>query len=93
MTPIFFLACALEDDVELRLLFGSLGGCTGGSARSGRNGDRGSGGNLEGLLELLDELGELEQRQFLERVEPGRRWTAWPMVWSLSLISWVCGGC
>src|SRR4029077_18485090 len=72
------LAGTLEDDVELRLLLGGLGGAAHGrSARGGRargrggggNGDRGGGGDLEGLLELLDELRELEQRQFLERVE------------------------
>src|SRR5690242_17099500 len=63
------LACTLEDDVELRLLLGGLGGgATSGGAGS-RDGDRSSGGDLEGLFELLDELRELEQRQFLERVE------------------------
>src|SRR6478752_4901345 len=62
------LAGGLEDDVELRLLLGGLGGRTR-SGGSGRDCDRSGGGDLEGLLELLDELRELEQRQFLERVE------------------------
>src|SRR5258705_1283552 len=64
------VAGTLEDDVELRLLLGGLGGGTAcGGTGSGRDGDRGGGGDLEGLLELLDELRELQQRQFLERVE------------------------
>src|SRR6185436_18194364 len=43
-------AGTLEDDVELRLLLGGLGGRTrGGSTRSGRNGNRSGGGDLEGL--------------------------------------------
>src|SRR5215204_1111739 len=58
-------AGTLEDDVELRLLLGGLGGRTGGGTGSGRNGDRSGGGDVEGLLELLEELRELEQRQFL----------------------------
>src|ERR1700754_5011073 len=55
------LAGGLEDDVELRLLLGGLGGRTR-SGGSGRDCDRSGGGDLEGLLELLDELRELEQR-------------------------------
>src|SRR5690349_11772637 len=63
------LAGTLEDDVELRLLLGGLGGRTAGGGAGSRDGDRRGGGDVEGLLERLDELGQLQQRQFLERVE------------------------
>src|SRR5206468_12055745 len=88
------VAGTLEDDVELRLLLGGLGG-RGGGTGSGRNGDRSGGGDLEGLLELLDELRELEQRQFLERVEQvvgrqlGHVWSF--LILSSGLMVWLCG--
>src|SRR5262245_30628871 len=64
------LAHAIEDDVELVLLFLGLDRCARrGGTRRGRDGNRGCGGDTKGVLELLDELGELEERHLLERVK------------------------
>lgn len=62
------VAGALQDDVELALLFGSVSGGRGSATDSG-NGDRSGSGDLELLLERLDELGQLEQGQLGERVK------------------------
>src|SRR3954469_13093148 len=63
------LAGGLEDDVELVLLDGLLGGSAATGCRAGRDGDRGGGGDAEGVLELLHELAQLEEGHLLERVE------------------------
>src|SRR6478609_9252958 len=63
------LARGDQNDVELALLLGLLGGGAAGGATSGRHGDRGGGGDLEGLLELLHELRELDEGHLLEGVK------------------------
>src|SRR5262245_15724732 len=64
------VARSLEDDVELVLLLGCLGGLAAATGRaSGRHRDRSGRLDVEGLLELLHELGELDQRHLLKRVK------------------------
>ena len=69
MTWIFLSPAALEDDVELVLLLGGLGGAaaTGSRGRGDRDGSRG--GHAELLFERLEEVVELEDGHVLEDVE------------------------
>src|SRR5882757_8181085 len=61
------VAGGLEDDVELVLLLGCLGGR--GTGAGGGNRDRRGGGDLKGVLELLHEVRQLKKSHLLERVE------------------------
>src|SRR5690349_2677530 len=63
------VAGRLEDDVELVLLGGLLGGSAAAGRSGSSNGNRGRSGDAEGVFELLHELAELEEGHLLERVE------------------------